>query len=63
MAEKKIDLFNPVGEVELKDVKLAHRPKRLEGLTLGILDNSKHNALELFFHTRNRTAARTAPQQ
>lgn len=44
MADRKVDLLNPVGEVDVKEVQLAARPKRLEGLTLGILDNSKHNA-------------------
>ncbi len=44
MAEKKIEVLNPVGEVEVKARKLAPRPKSLQGLRLGVLDNNKHNA-------------------
>jgi len=44
MAERKIEVLNPVGEVEVKARKLAPRPQSLQGLTLGVLDNSKHNA-------------------
>ncbi|MBI5967473.1 MAG: hypothetical protein HY882_06430 [Deltaproteobacteria bacterium] len=44
MAEKKIEVLNPVGEVEVKTRKLAPRPQSLQGLRLGLLDNSKHNA-------------------
>jgi len=44
MAERKIEVLNPVGEVDVKPRKLAPRPQSLRGLTLGVLDNSKHNA-------------------
>lgn len=49
MAEKKIDLLNPVGETEVKEQRLAPRPQSLQGLRLGLLDNTKPNA-EHFLH-------------
>jgi hypothetical protein len=40
-------VFDPRGRVESADTPLAPRPSRLEGLRLGVLDNSKWNANKL----------------
>ena len=37
-------VYDPRGIVELANVPIAARPKQLDGLRLGILDNSKWNA-------------------
>lgn len=44
MAERKIEVLNPIGGTEVKERKLAPRPRGLHGLRLGVLDNSKHNS-------------------
>jgi hypothetical protein len=40
-------IFDPRGRVESADTPIAPRPKALDGLRLGILDNSKWNANKL----------------
>ena len=43
--------FDPRGTVEAPPLKLAARPARLDGLRLGVLDNTKWNARRLLGKT------------
>ena len=58
MAEKYLTIFDPRGRVETERVAAAPRVASLEGLRLGILDNTKWNANRLL----RKTAARLAEQ-
>ena len=44
-------IFDPRGAVSAKDRPLAPRPHALDGLRLGVLDNSKWNASKLLRET------------
>jgi hypothetical protein len=44
-------VFDPRGVVETEPLVLSRRPAALDGLTLGVLDNTKWNANRLLRHT------------
>jgi hypothetical protein len=44
-------VFDPRGVVETEPLALSRRPAALDGLTLGVLDNTKWNANRLLRHT------------
>ena len=51
-------VYDPRGVVEARPLAPAPRAKRLEGLRLGLLDNTKWNANKLLRGVRERLAAR-----
>lgn len=53
-----LSVYDPRGTVEATPVPTAARVKRLEGLRLGILDNTKWNANKLLRGLRDSLAAR-----
>jgi hypothetical protein len=53
-----LTVFDPRGRVEATDVKPASRVAGLDGLRLGILDNTKWNAGRLLRKTASRLAER-----
>ncbi len=53
-----IPVYDPRGEARAEARALAPRPARLEGLRLGILDNTKWNAGKLLRALREALAAR-----
>lgn len=55
---KMVRVYDPRGIVEATPVPTAARVKRLEGLRLGILDNTKWNANKLLRGLRDGLAAR-----
>jgi len=42
-----IQIFDPTTEVSGRRIEYAARPKSLDGLRLGLVDNTKHNSDEL----------------
>ncbi len=56
MAEKLL-VFDPRGVIEVEPLSLAPRPQALDGLTLGILDNTKWNAGRLLRKIASRLKA------
>ena len=42
-----IQIFDPTTEISGRRIAYAPRPKSLEGLRLGLIDNTKHNSDEL----------------
>ena len=52
-----IPVYDPRGVVEAAQMTTAPRVKRLEGLRLGLLDNTKWNANKLLRGVRDRLAA------
>jgi hypothetical protein len=55
-----IPVYDPRGVVEAAPVATAPRAKKLEGLRLGLLDNTKWNANKLLRGVRERLAAEHA---
>ena len=55
---KTIPVYDPRGVVEAAPLKLAPRVKKLEGLRLGLLDNTKWNANKLLRGVRDRLASK-----
>jgi hypothetical protein len=55
---KMVQVYDPRGTVEATSLPVAPRVKRLEGLRLGILDNTKWNASKLLRRLRDGLAAR-----
>ena len=55
---KSMLVYDPRGVVEAQPLALAPRVKRLEGLRLGLLDNTKWNANKLLRGARDRLAAK-----
>ena len=53
-----IAVYNPRGEVRADERPLAARVRSLDGLRLGILDNTKWNANKLLRSLRDRLQAR-----
>jgi hypothetical protein len=49
-------VYDPRGHVEVQPKPLAPRVKALEGLRLGVLDNTKWNANKLLRHVRDELA-------
>lgn len=54
---KMVPVYDPRGAVEAKPMPLAPRVKRLEGLRLAILDNTKWNANKLLRALRDTLVA------
>ena len=54
--EKSVPVYDPRGIVESSPIASAPRVKRLEGLRLGLLDNTKWNANKLLRGVRDRLA-------
>ncbi|MBI5967478.1 MAG: hypothetical protein HY882_06455 [Deltaproteobacteria bacterium] len=52
----KIEIWNPVGEQEESNLKLAARLNNLEGKTMGLLDNLKPNASVIVTRAGKRLA-------
>ena len=52
-----VRVYDPRGTVEAQPVPVAPRARRLEGLRLAILDNTKWNANKLLRALRDRLAA------
>ena len=50
-SEPDLIVFDPRGVVETEPLALAERPARLDGLRLGVLDNTKWNANRLLRKT------------
>ena len=42
-----IQIYDPTTEVSARQMNFAPRPKSLEGLRLGLVDNTKHNSDQL----------------
>ena len=57
---KTMPVYDPRGVVEAAPVTLAPRVKQLEGLRLGLLDNTKWNANKLLRGVRDRLAEKHA---
>jgi hypothetical protein len=57
---KTIPVYDPRGIVETQPLSPAPRVARLEGLRVGLLDNTKWNANKLLRGVRDRLAARHA---
>jgi len=55
---KTVQVYDPRGTVEATPMPTAPRTKRLDGLRLGILDNTKWNASKLLRRLRDGLAAR-----
>ena len=53
-----VPVYDPRGVVEAQPLALAPRAQRLEGLRLGLLDNTKWNANRLLRGVRDRLAAK-----
>jgi hypothetical protein len=58
--EEMLTVFDPRGIVETEPQPLAPRPRSLDGLRLGVLDNTKWNANRLLRKTAARLAERHA---
>ena len=57
---KTIPVYDPRGVVEAEPMTTAARVKKLEGLRLGVLDNTKWNANKLLRGVRDRLTERHA---
>ena len=57
---KAMPVYDPRGVVETEPVTTAPRVKKLEGLRLGLLDNTKWNANKLLRGVRDRLAQKHA---
>jgi hypothetical protein len=57
---KSIPVYDPRGVVETSPLATAPRVKKLQGLRLGLLDNTKWNANKLLRGVRDRLAAKHA---
>jgi len=57
---KTIPVYDPRGVVEAAPLATAPRAKKLEGLRLGLLDNTKWNANKLLRGVRDRLAQKHA---
>jgi hypothetical protein len=57
---KTIPVYDPRGVVETTPMPTAPRVKKLEGLRIGLLDNTKWNANKLLRGVRDRLAAKHA---
>ena len=57
---KTIPVYDPRGAVEAQPMTAARRVKKLEGLRLGLLDNTKWNANKLLRGVRDRLAQKHA---
>jgi len=57
---KLVEVYDPRGVVEAAPLKLAPRVEKLEGLRLGLLDNTKWNANKLLRGVRDRLASKHA---
>ena len=57
---KSIPVYDPRGVVEAAPLATAPRVKKLEGLRLGLLDNTKWNANKLLRGVRDRLAGKHA---
>jgi hypothetical protein len=57
---KTLPVYDPRGVVETAPLALAPRVKNLDGLRLGLLDNTKWNANKLLRGVRDRLASRHA---
>jgi hypothetical protein len=55
---KTVQVYDPRGVVEAAPMTAAPRVKKLEGLRLGLLDNTKWNANKLLRGVRDRLARR-----
>jgi hypothetical protein len=42
-----IEIYDPTNEVRARRIAYAPRPRSLEGLRIGLVDNTKHNSGEL----------------
>jgi len=57
---KMVQTYDPRGVVDTTPLKTSPRASRLEGMRLGLLDNTKWNANKLLRGVRDRLAARHA---
>jgi hypothetical protein len=57
---KTVPVYDPRGVVEAEPMTTAARVKKLEGLRLGVLDNTKWNANKLLRGVRDRLTERHA---
>ena len=57
---KSIPVYDPRGVVEAAPLTIAQRVRKLEGLRLGLLDNTKWNANKLLRGVRDRLAQKHA---
>jgi hypothetical protein len=57
---KTIPVYDPRGVVEAAPLAISQRVKKLEGLRLGLLDNTKWNANKLLRGVRDRLAQKHA---
>jgi hypothetical protein len=57
---KSVPVYDPRGVVEAAPLTIAPRVRRLEGLRLGLLDNTKWNAGKLLRGVRDRLAQKHA---
>ena len=48
-----IQIFDPTTEVTERHIAFVRRPKSLEGLRLGLVDNTKHNSDQLLLRIAN----------
>ena len=57
---RSVPVYDPRGVVEAAPLAISPRVKKLEGLRVGLLDNTKWNANKLLRGLRDRLAARHA---
>jgi hypothetical protein len=57
---KSVPVYDPCGVVEAAPLAISPRVKRLQGLRLGLLDNTKWNANKLLRGVRDRLAEKHA---
>jgi hypothetical protein len=48
-----IQIYDPTTEVSARRIAYASRPGTLEGLTIGLIDNTKHNSDQLLLRIAN----------
>lgn len=48
-----IQIYDPTTEVNARRIAYAARPGTLEGLTIGLIDNTKHNSDQLLLRIAN----------
>ena len=53
-----LDMFDPTTSFQRIEINYAPRPKKLEGLRIGLLENSKHNSDVLLLKIADRLKGR-----
>ena len=48
-----IQIYDPTTEVNARRMNFAPRPRSLEGVTIGLVDNTKHNSDQLLLRIAN----------